>query len=563
MAWKKGGRGGAAGEGGGWGRRNHGWKVGGVAVDTGTMTREGDSRSHVIAGDGPHVIAGGCAAGGDRLPGTRRCHRDCQRGGEGLSSRAMTLPRAAGTRWTLEDLVDFEHALAETREDGPRIPDSLRHQVREATRDLPPAVARRVGLHLWLDHQRAGNKEDQGAGGGAGLAGRRFSRALRLVAGILMVVALMAGISAVLGMLDRSRGGIHAVWFLAVVLGLQFLLLAAAFAAFVFRRRVGDGFGLLQSLAGSLVRQVAGSRRPVWWERATATASSLRPALLWPLARLTQEAAVFFNLGLLAGLAGLVVFQHVGFFWESTTQVALQHSLEPVVGFLSAPWRSFLPDCVPDLPATRWWPGEPSAFRAHAHGWWTFLLLAIAFWGLLPRLVLLAIASHLARRALARLEFRERHHRALWRDLTEIGRDDPCQGPADGALVLDLGGSGIVPDMLRPFLLRRLRVHPTAWHPIAVLDPEREAEAGAALARSPAGVVVLAEGWALSPARVRDLHAQVRRAAGPDAPLVFLIVNSGPDRAPLPPTPEERIEWERFTDSLADPATEAVAYGPL
>ncbi len=464
------------------------------------------------------------------------------------------LPRAAISRWTLADLVDFEHACSAT---APAPTEALRHEIRAATRELPPGTARRVGLRLWLDHWRSQAPPDAGVG-------QRFLRALALTSTLLAGLFFVAGISTVLGLLDRPREGIHAVWFLAVTLGTQFLILAAAFAAFLFRRRVGEGFSLGQALTGALVRRLAGSRRPAWWERAMQTASSLRPALLWPLARITQDAAVAFNLGLITGLAGLVLFRHVTFYWESTTETALAQALEKTVAILAAPWSHFLPDCVPNIPATRWLPGEtPARLATHAYGWWTFLLLAVACWGLLPRAILRATAGTLGRRALDRLDFQERHHRSLWRDLTDTGRAEPPPGPADGALVIDLGGSGIDPEALRPFLLRRLRVHPVAWHPLAVLDPARETETRNALARSPAGVVVVAEAWALSPARLRDLHASVRTAAGPDAPLVFLVVNTGPDHTPLPPTAEERAEWERFTDSLADPATEIVAYEPV
>ena len=495
-------------------------------------------------------------------------------------------PRAATTRWTLEDLIDFEHASLAP--DATTPPESLRRQVREATRGLPHAAARRTGLHLWLDHQRAletrgawaarpclpisSQAQTQASSAKSARAtepcfspatGHRFTSALALTTTLLVAAAFAIGISTVLGLFDRSRGGIHAVWFLVVTLGSQFLVLAVGFAAFLFHRRVGAGFSLVQALAGALTRRLAGNRRPPWWERATQTASSLRPALLWPLARITQEAAVAFNLGLITGLAALVLFRHIGFYWESTTESALAHGLEKTVAVLSTPWRWALPQCLPNIQATRWRPDSPAAFLRHAYGWWTFLLLALACWGLLPRLILRATASCLARRALDHLDFQERHHRALWRDLTDTGRAEPPAGPTDGALILDLGGSGIDPESLRPFLLRRLRVHPVAWHPIAVLDPNREAEARAAIARSPAGVVVLAEGWALSPPRLRALHASVRAAAGPAAPLVFLVANPGPDRSPLPPTAEERVEWERFTDSLADPATETIAYDPV
>ena len=182
--------------------------------------------------------------------------------------------------------------------------------------------------------------------------------------------------------------------------------------------------------------------------------------------------------------------------------------------------------------------------------------MATLVWGLLPRLVLWWVAWNAGRRALARLDFQARGHRALWRELTGTGRVETDDKPLDGVLVLDVGGSGLTADGLRPFLLRRLRVHPAAWHSVAVLDPGAEAEASRALAKAPAGVVLLAEGWALSPARMSALHAKIRASAGPATPVKFLVANAGAEQHAGAAQPGERREWERFVDSLRDPEAE-------
>jgi len=173
------------------------------------------------------------------------------------------------------------------------------------------------------------------------------------------------------------------------------------------------------------------------------------------------------------------------------------------------------------------------------------------------------LAWNSGRRALARLDFQARAHRALWRDLTGSARVETGDRPLDGALVLDVGGSGLTADALHSFLLRRLRVHPVGWHSVAVLDPGAEAEAARALANAPAGVVLLAEGWALSPARMHGLLAKIRASSGPDTPVKFLVANTSPDQTPAAPNPDERHEWERFVDSLRDPEAEVFFYEDL
>ena len=78
-----------------------------------------------------------------------------------------------------------------------------------------------------------------------------------------------------------------------------------------------------------------------------------------------------------------------------------------------------------------------------------------------------------------------------------------------------------------------------------------------------AGVVLLAEGWALSLARMVVLHAQIRGQAGPDRPIKFLIANVDAQHQPMAPDISERREWERFVDGLRDPAAEVFFYEPL
>ena len=231
--------------------------------------------------------------------------------------------------------------------------------------------------------------------------------------------------------------------------------------------------------------------------------------------------------------------------------------LERAVTILSAPWAHISP--APDsevIEASRWLPGKHPSLPANAEPWWIFLHLTTLIWGLLPRAILWLIAYQAGKRALAGLDFQGRAHRALWRELTAMERIESDEKPLDGVLVLDVGGSGLAESALRPFLLRRLRVHPALWKPVAVLDAGAEREAAEALTKAPAGIVLLAEGWALSPPRMTDLHRRIRNNAGSDVPVKFLVANADSSGQPAAATAGERREWERFVDSLRDPAAE-------
>ncbi len=449
--------------------------------------------------------------------------------------------------WTLESLVDFEQEIATPS----GTPSAARTAVIAATRGLEGAAARRVGMRVWL------------AEVGRIRAGRKFSGALSLVGAALALILFLAGISAVLGLLDGERGGVNVVLFLAILIGGQWLVLLLALAGWLLRGRASEGFSGVQALVGKLARKFSRNADETWWDNLMAGGGSPRAAVLWRIARLTQAVGVFFNIGILTGLAGLVLVKHVGFFWETTTDLAMRSALGTTVEILSAPWSGWWPSAVPDaavIDASRWIPTRTEGLAPGPAAWWEFLLMATFVWGLIPRAILWLLAWHAGRRALAKLDFQGRAHRALWRELTGADRIETDEKPLDGVLVLDVGGSGLTSDVLRPFLLRRLRVHPAAWHSVAVLDAGAEEEAAQALAKAPAGVVLLAEGWSLSPARMSVLHAKIRSSAGLQTPVKFLIANVDDRSRPASPTDDERREWERFVDSLRDPAAEVFFY---
>ena len=455
--------------------------------------------------------------------------------------------------WTLEDLIDFEAELARTV----GVTEPARAAVAVAVGRKTAAAARRGGMRAWLEHVR------REAGPRHGSVGCRFAGALALVTTVGCVVLWLAGVGAVLGLVDRERGGMNVTLALAVLLGGQWLLLIAALGGWLVRRRVGDGFSLVQVALGKQARRLTGGHEAAWWGGLTADGAA-RAAVLWRVARIAQSVGIAFNVGIGCGLVGLVLVKQLGFFWETTTDGAMRTGLEATVKLLASPWARWWPAAVPDaavIDASRWLPGR--ALVSGPTAWWLFLLVAVLVWGLLPRVILWCWCWRTERRALTTLDFQSRAHRTLWRDLTCSGRVEADEKPLDGVLVLDVGGTGLSQEALRRFLLRRLRVNPAAWETVAVLDSGAELMAAQALAQAPAGVVLVAEGWALSPARMSALHGQIRAVAGPEVAVMFLVANVGPDRQPSPPTAAECGEWERFVDALRDPAAEVCCYGEL
>ncbi|MFT4176317.1 MAG: DUF2868 domain-containing protein [Luteolibacter sp.] len=451
------------------------------------------------------------------------------------------------TRWTLEDLIDFEHEISGT----PEVTSGDTTGVVAATRGLEGAPARRAGLHAWLRNVRKSSP------------GNRYTAALGWIAAGIAALFFLSGASAVVGLLhDPEKRGINVVLFLALLLGPQWLILLASFLAFLFRRKAAEGFSAFQALLGFLARRGSGEGANGWWHGLMESGTHARSALLWRLARHAQGAGIFFNLGILSGLAGLVLARHIGFYWETTTDEAMRSLLERLVAILSLPWAAFWPSAVPSaeiIAATRWLPESPHTLAPGPAEWWKFLLATITVWGLLPRIALRVLAGSREKSALAAVDFQGRHHRVLWRKLTGTTRTESESAPCDGVLVLAVGGFEIPRDRLRPYFLRNLRVNPHDWLEVGTLsaDPAKVAKA---LEKAPAGVVVLAEGWALSPPRMTRLHGEIRKLSGQETPIKFVALNLAADGSLSSPTPDESREWERFTDSLRDPMAEVFFY---
>jgi len=435
---------------------------------------------------------------------------------------------ATHQHWTLDQAIELEAALAAW--DGSRPPAP------------PPQTGSDRGavFKQWLATRPAP------------ALGARWTGALSLAAGLGVLAALIGGAGAAWGTLDRAVGGVHVIWFLAGTLGAPWLLFVVGLAGWAVRRRWS--FGWIARSLELLANRLAGEAVARVLAQAPAS-SDLAPVVGWRLARHLQLIAAAFHGGAAAGLAAMVLFKQVGFFWETTTATAMESLLGGTVRVLAAPWSLAWPQLLPDVAGTR----RGIGWTGGGESWWPFLLLTLLVWGLLPRLGLACLAVWKERGTLARWSLQAPHHRRLWRTLTGVQRGDDPPGPLDGALMIDLGGSAPDREALRPFLLRRLRLNPTGWETLSVLDASQEAAAHAALHKAPGGIVLLAEGWALAPRLLEQTLRTVRQAAS-GRRVVVLVGNRRADGHLQPPTADERSAWERFGDSLTGAEIELVFF---
>jgi len=129
----------------------------------------------------------------------------------------------------------------------------------------------------------------------------------------------------------------------------------------------------------------------------------------WLIITWSQVFALAFNVGGIFCAVYLITFTDLAFAWSTTLEVEadLLHSITSV---LSRPWSPWLMQATPSIElieSTRYFRFKDGALPGQSDGmvnlsglgkWWPFLLSCMAFYGLLPRLVLLVTAKWRLRR---------------------------------------------------------------------------------------------------------------------------------------------------------------------
>ena len=496
-----------------------------------------------------------------------------------------------GAGWTLEELIDFEFFLGRGVSNQKEVGREMREGMRDAGISDDEIHRRRWGLKYWLFWERTEQEE---------LVGKKVVTACRLVGLLLLVGMFLVGVATVRGLVtgysyeggpyqveleansttlfdlsdfsvtavngeEASAKGFNVWVLLFATLGIQWLLLLAGFLGFILFRKWASG---LKALLGGVIRRFSGG---ISVSELTAKKSQ-RAVLSWRLGSILHFGGVGFTDDLLVGLIWIIWFNHVALYWESILRVGAP-SLEKATELMSLPWGGDHPSPKQiELTQLR----TDSDYRFEDAGmvhslsarsqadlaWSLFFFLGIAVWGLLPRLFLLFFSVWKERSVLANLDFQDREHRQLWRELSHVERSVTMEGVKDGVVLFDLGGLEISTDAVRPFLLQQLRVNPEGRYQLGVLSETQEEEAWNAMRKAPCGVVILAEGWNLSPKQFTEIWERMRAAAGDDMVIRVVIIGDGDRAEPSAPSADELSNWENFIDGLRDPLMECLSYQP-
>ncbi|MBN1238164.1 MAG: DUF2868 domain-containing protein [Gammaproteobacteria bacterium] len=246
-------------------------------------------------------------------------------------------------------------------------------------------------------------------------AGERLDQLRQVVSVAMFAVGLLAGIGVALAAFHyEGTHPVNVVRLLALLLVLPTVLLILTLLLIPGRvpglRPVQDLLASLSpgALAAALYRRLAKPppdyARLFGWQPGRTTAGSRFAK--WQLLYWSQISAVAFNLAALATGAVAIAFTDLAFGW-STTLAADPVTVSRIVNALAWPWHALAPSAVPDLELierSQFFRLETgSGFGADAPrvlaGWWSFTILAIVTYGLLPRLALLVFANFRLRAA--------------------------------------------------------------------------------------------------------------------------------------------------------------------
>ncbi len=408
--------------------------------------------------------------------------------------------------------------------------------------------------------------------------GARIAGALRVAGWLVALVALLLGAgTASAALAYDGKAPVNVFWFVAVLVLAQIVLLA--FLLWAAAKAKGGPLGWLAvTLAQS--RWLAGRHG------ATAGAVGARLALhgsleRWHVFALAQGAACAFNLGALGVSLALVAFTDLAFSWSSTLDLGAAE-MHALCRWIATPWAWLWPDAVPSLELVRQsqWVRMPGAFvgggsladavRSSAR-WWSFLVAALAVWGLLPRLLAFGLGRWRAARAARGLGFDDHRCQALFQRLLpahaawagpapdEVGASErlaqaphgevPLAAVPADAWLLCWGRLGGQRDALRGKLAP---VHDALAVGGSDLAADDAARARLAAAKAKRVLLVLTAGSQPNKEVLAFLRA-LRQGLGPRARLEVALVEQDAAGAFHAADPDDLPAWYARLAQMADP----------
>ncbi|MEM9415380.1 MAG: DUF2868 domain-containing protein [Planctomycetota bacterium] len=294
---------------------------------------------------------------------------------------------------------------------------------------------------------------------------------------------------------------------------------------------------------------------------------------LWAIVRWSQLFAVAFNVAAAAVFVSLVVFTDLLFVWSTTLDVE-PGSFHSLTSAVALPW-SFVTEAVPSLELvtqTRYQRGTGDDPSRLGGAWWSFILLAMLVYGLLPRLVALVWAQVALGRAsraallatpgvstvLHRLQSRDISQDASEESSGEGGSAWPEAGVGAHPVVVDWSrAAGSVGRARRVLALEVDDIVPAGGARTMDEDTAAVEHIGTLVkqggAGSPRGVVLLVKLWEPPMLEVLSFLKALRSAVGEAVPVRVCAVSHDTDGRLVSDDAEHLAQWRRRVQTLGDP----------
>ena len=312
----------------------------------------------------------------------------------------------------------------------------------------------------------------------------------------------------------------------------------------------------------------------------------------WIGMQLTQIFALAFNLGLVIAFLALSYGNDPTFGWRSTMLSSTQ--MHQIMQVISWPWSSVWPDAVPTLEVVSYVKDsskenitltlDPEQRMRDLRMWaslWPFLLASLCFYGVLPRVLTLAVSLFQVRRhlnpeqqyslAVRTLLNRLRRTRVVLESDSSVqdrptSREDGLVPASDWHTVAPLPvfqWSGVPLDSVAVAdnLRSRFGAEMAFCERVGELDPKQDDAVLGRLSKEKSGerVVVLIEGWESPDADYLDFLYRLRHCIAPNTEISVVLcspkdvsVESEPTAAVNEIAAAEKI-WRTFLMRCGDP----------
>ncbi len=541
----------------------------------------------------PERRAGRCAV--EKGPGQPPCAAHCE---SGFLSNTVAMLKPLRTEPDLADIAALAYALRQDEQRPAReLAERERRLAGEIAEDTNDRVATALGWLSIIERDDAAVRALH----------QRATSAIRITDVLIAVAAILVGWTATLAAFYFDGSGrVNAIAVLAVLVLVPSLMLVPFFVANlpaqVVRRLPGAG------AFGVIVRGLSPGRLGTWlWrtlardrtdslELATARAEARQRLYAgvqtWAFLRWSQWFALCFQLTAVAASLVLVVFTDLAFGWSTTLTsgdpVVDAQRVHRVTTAMAAPWSWLAPTAQPSLTLIQ----ESRFFRAASEpisslqaarlgGWWAFVVLTIAVYGVVPRLLTFAFASGRLRAAARAAVMTSPEFSAVLRRLHRFRVETVGPVPEQGES--DPGKSAAFESASRKVGANVRAVINWSAVPVStdVLEstfpavPQFTAGGGASVADDEAlvgrlggndqarrgDVVILVKGWEPPLMEFIDFVQGLRRAIeSTGAEIIVLPVGLDHTDRLGPATPTQLSVWRNKLDRVGDPSLRVAAH---